>query len=182
MALSWSPEHSKILTFSFRAALAKPLQEAEVRGVVKRALAGSMRRERRPRPSILVIDDDPRATSFLSQYLLPEGHDVTCAYSGLHALMTVENKTPDVILLDLIMPDMDGFEVLTMLRRDEQLKHVPVVLLTPRSLSAEERSRILSDAQALVATQGAAPHDELAVMRTQLQSMGLLLPRPSASR
>jgi CheY-like chemotaxis protein len=141
-----------------------------------------MRRERRPRPSILVIDDDPRATSFLSQYLLPEGHDVTCAYSGLHALMTVENKTPDVILLDLIMPDMDGFEVLTMLRRDEQLKHVPVVLLTPRSLSAEERSRILSDAQALVATQGAAPHDELAVMRTQLQSMGLLLPRPSASR
>ncbi len=87
-------------------------------------------------PKILVVDDLEENVRLLKHFLRPKGYQVQCAYTGPQALMSVESDPPDVILLDLVMPGMDGFEVCQRLKEDPRTRHIPIIILT--GLSAVE--------------------------------------------
>ena len=78
---------------------------------------------------ILVVDDEPRMIGFIRMNLELEGHQVIEAHSGLEALEAIRTQLPDLVLLDIMMPDLDGFETLRMLR---EFSEIPVIMLTAK--------------------------------------------------
>ncbi len=81
---------------------------------------------------ILVVDDEPEVARIMAMNLEFEGHRVRVAHDGLEALREVEEKKPDCILLDIMMPKMDGFEVLKRLKKDPETSDIPVIVVTAR--------------------------------------------------
>ena len=92
-----------------------------------------------PDAQILVVDDEPDILSVLVYHLSREGYRVTTAVNGPGALTTAAADQPDLIILDLMLPGMDGYEVLQRLRRAERTSSMPVILLTARR---EEEERV----------------------------------------
>ena len=86
-------------------------------------------------PRILVVDDEEYLTDLLSTSLRFQGFEVLCAWSGFDALSAVASFAPDLILLDVTMPDIDGIEVCRRLRGDGN--QVPVIFLTARDTKAD---------------------------------------------
>ena len=82
------------------------------------------------KPKILVVDDVPRNVRLLELNLKAEGYRVVAAYSGQEALEKVETEKPDLILLDVMMPGMDGYEVCGRLREDKKTRMLPIVMIT----------------------------------------------------
>ena len=83
-----------------------------------------------PTGSILVVDDDPVTRSMLSRALEHHGHEVTTCEGGPQALELLRSEAFDVVLLDVLMPRMDGYEVLAKLKGDPKLRHIPVIMVT----------------------------------------------------
>ena len=79
---------------------------------------------------ILIAEDDPVTSRFLSSLLREDGYSVQVAADGEHAYEMAREQRPDLILSDLVMPYRDGYAVLRALRMDEQLKRVPVLILS----------------------------------------------------
>jgi diguanylate cyclase (GGDEF)-like protein len=86
--------------------------------------------------SILVVDDDPIIARLLEIELIASGYDVRLASSGEEALAAAQERRPDLILLDVMMPGMDGFEVARRLRSDPRTLPVSIIMLTATGLSA----------------------------------------------
>ena len=84
-------------------------------------------------PSILVVDDQPINVQLLKRKLEREGIRVTAAYNGIEALEAVKREKPDLILLDVMMPDMDGIEVCQRLQANEETQGIPVIFITART-------------------------------------------------
>jgi adenylate cyclase len=80
--------------------------------------------------AVLVVDDDPVSRSMLSRSLEQDGHKVTTTQDGTQALGLVHDEAFDVILLDVVMPGLDGYQVLEQLKEDPKLRHIPVVMVT----------------------------------------------------
>ena len=93
-----------------------------------------------PDAQILVVDDEPDILSVLVYHLGREGYRVTTAVNGQGALTTAGADQPDLVILDLMLPGMDGYEVLQRLRRAEGTSSIPVILLTARR-AEDERVR-----------------------------------------
>lgn len=91
---------------------------------------------------LLLIDDDPEIR-YLAQVALEKvgGHEVECAATGAEALERASESTPDAVLLDVMLPDIDGVELLERLRRVEGMADVPVAFLTARS-GADDVARL----------------------------------------
>ena len=89
------------------------------------------------RPLVLVADDDPDILSLVTLRLERSGYDVVGAGDGEQALSTALERTPDLALLDVMMPKLDGYEVTERLRSHEATRHVPVILLTARVQEAD---------------------------------------------
>src|SRR5215207_10941700 len=85
---------------------------------------------------ILVVDDEPRMIGFIRMNLELEGHQVIEAHNGLEALDLIRTQLPDVVLLDVMMPELDGFETLRMLR---EFSNIPVIMLTAKG---EENDKV----------------------------------------
>ncbi|MFZ4812929.1 MAG: response regulator transcription factor [Phototrophicaceae bacterium] len=85
---------------------------------------------------ILVVDDEPRVIGFIRMNLELEGHQILEAHNGLEALEIIRTKLPDLVLLDVMMPQMDGFETLRMLR---DFSDTPVIMLTAKD---EENDKV----------------------------------------
>jgi two-component system, sensor histidine kinase and response regulator len=84
-------------------------------------------------PSILVVDDQPINVQLLKRKLEREGIRVTAAYNGLEALETIKRQKPDLILLDVMMPDMDGIEVCQRLQGSDDTRGIPIIFITART-------------------------------------------------
>ena len=80
--------------------------------------------------SILVVDDDRINRMVLSRDLERDGHRVTTVEDGGRALQALRAEPFDVVLLDVLMPELDGYETLTRIERDEKLRHVPVIMVS----------------------------------------------------
>ncbi len=79
---------------------------------------------------ILVVEDDKFLRELISQKLTREGYDVKEAIDGEDGVVKVKEEKPDIILLDLILPGMDGFEVLAKIKDDPEVENIPVVILS----------------------------------------------------
>ncbi len=79
---------------------------------------------------VLVVDDAARARESVSEFLEHEGFKTIRAASGKEAYATLYSQTPDIVLLDLMMPEMDGITFLQMIRHHPQWEHIPVIVLT----------------------------------------------------
>jgi DNA-binding response OmpR family regulator len=93
---------------------------------------------------ILVVDDEDDILHFLELVLREKGYDVVSAASGQEALTRAQLSRPDLVLLDIMMPQMDGWEVLKLLRVDEATANVPVAMLSART-EAKDRVQGLQE-------------------------------------
>jgi two-component system alkaline phosphatase synthesis response regulator PhoP len=89
---------------------------------------------------VLVVDDEPDVLLLCRLNLQQGGHDLLEASNGSSALELARERHPDVIVLDLMMPGMNGYEVLETLQQDEETSEIPVLVLTAKSLR-EDRER-----------------------------------------
>jgi CheY-like chemotaxis protein len=121
-----------------------------------------------PAPSILVVDDQPINVQLLKRKLEREGIQITAAYSGLEALESVRQKKPDLILLDVMMPDMDGIEVCQRLQADETTRGIPIIFITARA-AKESKIEGLSVGAVDYITKPIDLDETLARVQTQLR-------------
>jgi len=80
--------------------------------------------------TILVVDDEPEIAKMIASRLGASGYDMTVANGGEEALRKVQIVKPDLIILDVVMPDLDGGEVCARLRQDEKTREIPIIFLT----------------------------------------------------
>src|SRR5882762_797008 len=88
---------------------------------------------------VLVVDDEPDITALVAYHLAKEGYRVTTAANGTEALRSAREERPDLVVLDLMLPGLSGYDILAELRRREETRDVGVILLTARK---EEPDRI----------------------------------------
>lgn len=123
-------------------------------------------------PSILVVDDQPINVQLLKRKLEREGIRVSAAYNGLEALDLVKKDKPDLILLDVMMPDMDGIEVCQRLQADEQTRSIPIIFITART-SKEGKIEGLSVGAVDYITKPIDLDETLARVQTQLRFVAI---------
>jgi two-component system alkaline phosphatase synthesis response regulator PhoP len=87
--------------------------------------------------NILVVEDEEEILELLRYNLSKEGYKVTGVFSGEDALKETESKLPDLILLDLMLPGVDGLEVCKILKSDKETEHIPIVMLTAKGEEAD---------------------------------------------
>lgn len=124
--------------------LAKPVDRRRLAAVLAR------HRGTGARPSVLLVDDDAAARAVLSRTLSRDGWEVREAENGRAALERIEEGEPTLVLLDLMMPEMDGFEFVEALRARPGRPWVPVVVLTAKDLTAAERERLAGSVTRIV--------------------------------
>lgn len=100
---------------------------------------------------IAIIEDNPDAARLLRRILQTRGdYQIKEAHSGKEGLELIRTLHPDLIMLDLMMPDMDGFSVLDNLKADPELENIPVIVITAKELNTEERKRLQGQIQMLM--------------------------------
>jgi len=80
--------------------------------------------------NILIVEDDENSRVFLERVLKKEGHLISTACNGVQALERIRDQLPDMIISDILMPEMDGFELCRRVKADEQLRRIPFVFYT----------------------------------------------------
>lgn len=86
--------------------------------------------EEKSKKTILLVDDDPLIIRMYQTKLSKDGYDISLAFNGEEAIIKAKKDKPDLILLDLMMPKMNGVETLEELKKDSDTKNIPVVILT----------------------------------------------------
>lgn len=162
------------------------------------SLASSVTKTRPCRGIVLLVDDEEQNRTLLRDPLQLNGYEVIEADNGIEALQKVEERTPDVILLDLMMPKMDGFEVCRQLKVHQNTAHVPILMLTALSERKERLTGIAAGANDFLtkpvdihdvilrvrnAVEAKKLHDQLQVEREKSeQLLRNMLPHPVAER
>ncbi len=95
-----------------------------------------------PTARLLIIDDDPELHDMLDATLAPVGYTLEHALDGPDGVKRASSQPPDLVILDLMMRGMDGFDVAAALKADEKTAHVPILVLTNKDLSLDERGRL----------------------------------------
>ena len=108
--------------------------------------------------SVLVVDDEPQARTMLRLILVRAGFDVTEAKDGYEALDEVARELPDLMLLDIMMPGIDGFYVCQHLRANERTKELPIIVLSAKT-DAESIKRGKAVGANLYLTKPVSPDD-----------------------
>jgi len=96
-----------------------------------------------PHKSVLIVDDDDRLQKMLTCYFMTKSFNVLSAKDGFAAIKILETLRPDLIIFDLAMPDMDGFELCSLIKKDAIWKDIPIMAISALS-AADNRKRILS--------------------------------------
>jgi CheY-like chemotaxis protein len=126
---------------------------------------------------ILVIDDEPTVRHILRIVLELAGHEVVLAEDGLRGIGVVRRQHPKLIVLDLMMPVMDGGTVLDHLQEDEKTRNIPVVVLTAAAVG-ELRSRLERSGATRVMTKPFDPADVVAAVTDLLAPSDSRIPAP----
>ncbi|MBC7249977.1 MAG: response regulator [Anaerolineae bacterium] len=115
--------------------LAKPIHEERLLSAVERVLAR--------KGKVLIAEDDVDTNNLLSELLLRKGFETVRAFNGYETLAAAYRERPDLILLDLLMPGMDGYEALNRLKRDQATKDIPIIAISAHAADVElERQRL----------------------------------------
>ena len=116
---------------------------------------------------ILVVDDDEMVLMALDELLKPEGYEVHTVPSGTEALKKLDQDGYDLLMLDVIMPEMDGYELCRRIREKEKYKETPVVFLTAKSRD-EDRARGLEAGANLYLSKPISPDKLLGIVSDTL--------------
>ena len=130
--------HDKNMGYALGASeyLTKPIDKKKFAEILSKYKCSS-------RPcEILVVEDDDNTRSLMVDTLTAEGWEIVEARNGREALQCLDVTKPELILLDLMMPEMDGFEFMEVIRQHEQYKHIPVIVVTAMDLSHDDRNRL----------------------------------------
>jgi signal transduction histidine kinase/CheY-like chemotaxis protein len=114
---------------------------------------------------VLTIDDDPVAIKLIETVLAEEGFTVVGALSGPEGVQVAQTERPNLIILDLLMPGTDGFEVLERLRGDPSTAEIPIVILTAKTIAPEERERLAANVAHLAAKASFSPTEFVELVR-----------------
>ncbi|MFZ5818338.1 MAG: response regulator transcription factor [Chloroflexota bacterium] len=128
--------------------------------------------------TILIVDDEKRLVSLLESYLKQEGFHVVAAYNGVEALQVARRANPDLIILDIMMPQMDGYEFM---RQHRQEKDTPIIMLTARVDDDEKIIGLELGADDYV-TKPTRPRELVARVRSVLRRAGKMEPIPQVLR
>jgi DNA-binding response OmpR family regulator len=100
------------------------------------------------RKKILIVEDSQDIRSILSMRLLINGYDVSSAVDGQEGLDKVKDEHPDLVMLDLMLPKIDGYEVCRMLKFDDKFKHIPIIILSALDQQEDREKATRSGADA----------------------------------
>jgi DNA-binding response OmpR family regulator len=124
--------------------ISKPFEEQQVLSRVRAVLSSPGIGGNGQLSRVLVVDDDHHIVDWLKEALTNSGFTVRGAYNGREALALAREDSPDLVLLDLKMPDMDGYEVIRNLRRQQTTRNIPVIVITGSPLDRDyDEVRIL---------------------------------------
>lgn len=144
VVLSGSADPERAMSVGAHAVLSKPILRHALLEVVRNTLEQTVSH----RPHVLVVDDEPSALRIVRSYLAEEAFEIVTATSGEEALAAVRERLPDLLILDLMMPGMSGFDVLTQLRTDDATSGLPVIVLSAKNLTSAERRHLAASVQA----------------------------------
>lgn len=116
---------------------------------------------------VLIVDDEPDVVSFLERTLVSDGFDVVKAYDGIGALDLINTEKPDIVLLDIMMPMMSGYEVCQQIKSDPQTSAIPVMCLTSAH-TPDARTKSLKAGAVELITKPFFPSELLAQIRRHL--------------
>lgn len=153
--------------------LVKPVEREPLLEALARCAAAAGQR------SVVVIDDDPVDADLVEAALAPEGWSVLRAAGGEEGVRLVRRERPSVVLVDLLMPEVDGFAVVERLRQDPVVADVPIVVLTAKEMTRADHER-LSGRISFLARKGAFRPAELADLVARVGEPRP--PRPEAAR
>jgi PAS domain S-box-containing protein len=125
----------------------KPVDAARLVSVLRRYSAG-------PSDHALIVDDDELTRSILRRALEQAGWEAEEAVDGSDALERLAGRTPGLVLLDLMMPGVDGFEVVARMQAEPEWRHIPVVIVTAKDLTVEDRARLGGAADRVIQKNG----------------------------
>ena len=140
-----------------------------VKPINKEVLLASLRSLKFPTrdglPRILVVDDDPQTVRLLSTVLTSNGYEVLKVYGGSEAIETAISQSPDLIILDMMMPQVDGFQVIRRLTDDPRTCDIPIVICTALDLTDQDRDRLNGQIQSIIPKAGNVKEELLAAIR-----------------
>jgi CheY-like chemotaxis protein len=120
------------------AVLQKPVSRVELLGAFDDAgMTGA-----RPVTRVLIVDDDPKAVELLATYLQGPHYQVLRAHGGREGIAMARREQPDLIVLDLMMPEVSGFDVVEMLKDSQDTAAIPVVVVTAKTLTAQDKATL----------------------------------------
>lgn len=87
---------------------------------------------------VLIVDDEENIVELIRMNLLGLGYEVVHAYTGMEAIVKINTLVPDLVLLDLMLPDIDGFQICQMLRMNKKTRQVPIIMITAKSEESDK--------------------------------------------
>lgn len=141
--------------------LIKPITRERLLETVARSVAAPLA----PADHILVVDDDPAMREWVRRNLASSGSQIQEAADGPAALAALAADRPGLLVLDLMLPEVDGFSIVSQLRADPATAHLPVVVITAKDLTADEFSSLRGSVQAILHKGGLRQDDLLAAIR-----------------
>jgi twitching motility two-component system response regulator PilH len=91
-----------------------------------------------PVKKVLIVDDSPTERFFMTEILQSQGYEVITADNGADGIATAEALQPDLILMDVVMPDLNGFQATRNLSRNDKTKHIPVIMCTTKNQETDK--------------------------------------------
>jgi DNA-binding response OmpR family regulator len=124
---------------------------------------------------VLIVDDEPDTVELIRDTLRSEGFRTQTAHNGRQALEVIGRKRPDLVILDIMMPELSGFEVLEALRKETSTASIPVLVLTARGEESDARRGLALGARRYMSK----PFDVGALIAEVRRHLGERLPAPS---
>lgn len=142
--------------------IVKPVSRRELIGCVERLREIA---EKARISNILIVDDDRSFVDALTSTLEGESFSVARAYTGLQGIELASRQRPDLIFIDLILPDMSGFDVIEFLKMSESTKEIPIIIITDKDLTPEEKDQLNGKIEAAAGKGRDGKHDFLSEIR-----------------
>jgi PAS domain S-box-containing protein len=145
--------------------LLKPIDPEDLIKAINRVV-------RRKVDTVMVVDDDAGVRSLISQILDDEKINIVTAENGLEAIKALNEKIPDLILLDLMMPEMDGFEVIRRLKDTEEWAGIPVIVISAKTITQGERVFLEQRVRSVIPKEGIATGSFLKELTDTMKLIG----------
>jgi CheY-like chemotaxis protein len=137
----------------------KPVNRVQMLSRIRHLTDG--RKDRKAVQKILLVDDDATALFLAASFLEREGFFVKKGRNGTEALDLLRSQKFDLVILDLLMPNLSGFDVMEAMRSDPQLREIPIIVITAKDLTSEDRTLLSGQVRRLMQKSSYSIHDLL---------------------